>query len=483
MKLKSILAIFLTLGQLYILSAQPGTIYFSSETGDKFTLYVKAVRQNNIPAPQVEALNVSGSSVPCMIVFENTNLPSIYGNVERNTEDAAFVISRDSRGAVTITAKATSTTLSNGVTISGTSSSGNTTTVTTNGGYVSSVKSGSVEATDHSVKTDKFSASSNVSVKVKTPAGLGPLPTADEVNAVANPMGTYQTNTASTTTTTTTTTTSSSAQAQTVPKGVFYFESEGIDSFYLWFNDVKVNKTPQMNVVVRDVIDTYLNLRVEFSDRTYKPCSKSMIRWGRDCYYSIQRNNKGEHIIKLKNAVGDLKSPEPATTQTTTTQVQNAGGPVSTFTFTSAPVTTVSTTTTRVSVNNPSTTASVSASTPSASATVSSPAPVAAQGPLHAEMQGNKIVLSDGRKYTLNSFAGNSEAPHIKSSVLSGSKVTLTYNDGLDTYSGTFPFDYTMPKKEKFGQGVTMTVDEGGVNKTWAIKLPTSNWRWVNIEP
>lgn len=452
---------------------QAGTLYFSSETGDKFSLYIKGVRQNNVPSIQVEAFNVTGSSVPCMIAFENSSIPTIYGNVERNTEDAAFVISRDSRGAIVITGKTTSTTLSNGVTISGTTNSGNTTTVTTNGGYVSNVKSGSIEATDHSVKTDKFSMSSNVSVKVKTPEGMGPLPTASEVNEVSNTMGAFQNANRTNTTTTTTTTTSSAAPSQTAPKGSFYFESEGIDSFYLWFNGVKANETPQMNVVVRDVVDTYLNMRVEFSDRANKPCSKSMIRWGRDCYYAIQRNNKGEHIIKLKNAVGDLKNPEPTTTQTTTTQVQNGGGPVSTFTFTSAPVASISTTTTnsRVAVNTPATTV-----------TVSSPAP-AVQGPLKAELQGNKIVLNDGRKFTINSFAGNSEAPRLKSSVLSGAKVSIAYNDGLDGYNGSFPFDYAVPKKEKFGQTVTLTVDEGGADKTWSVMLQNSSWHWVNIEP
>ncbi len=238
MKLKKILTGFLLFMGFAFLKAQPGTVYFSCETGDRFTLSINGIRQNNSPALQVEARNVSGSVIPCVIAFENPAIPTIYGNIGRNDVDVAFVISKDARGAFVVYQKQTPTTLSNGVTISGTSSSGNTTTVKTNGGYVESVKSGNVEATDHSVKTDKFSVSSNVSVKVKTPEGMPggmggqPLPTASEVNAVANPMGAYQSTQSTTTTTTTTTTNTGASNQQAVPPGTFYFESEGIDSFY-----------------------------------------------------------------------------------------------------------------------------------------------------------------------------------------------------------------------------------------------------------
>jgi hypothetical protein len=462
----SLLAMALLLA-LSVLKAQPGTVYFATETGDKFTLFINGQQQNPIPALQVEARNVSGTVIPCTIVFENPALRTINGNIGRNDVDVAFVISKDASGNFLVYQKQTATTLSNGVTISGTSSSGNTTTVKTNGGYVESVKSGQVEATDHSVKTDKFSVSSNVSVKVKTPGlpeGMGPMPTAEEIDQARTVARAYQNS--NTTTTTTTTTTTSGAPQQTNPKGNFYFESEGIDSFYLWFNNVKVNETPQMSVVVRDITDGWISMRVEFSDRANRPCSKSMARWGRDCYYAIQRNNKGEHIIKLKNAVGDLKTPAPETTQVTTV----SSTPTSTFTFTSAPVTT-STTTTRVVATT---------AAPAAQVNVTAAPPVAA-GPLKAELQGNKIVLSDGRKYTLNSFAGNSEAPHIKMAVLQGTKVTLDYADGLDGYNGTPPFDFVAPKG-KYAQPLTLTVNEGSADKTWQVKIPCSTWHWVSIE-
>ena len=202
-----------------------------------------------------------------------------------------------------------------------------------------------------------------------------------------------------------------------------------------------------------------------------------MIRWGRDCYYAIQRNNKGEHIIKLKNAVGDLKTPAPETVQTTTTQTTYA--PTSTFTVTSAQVTTTTTTTRSVSVTAPTTTAKISSS--ATTVNVATVAPVVA-GPLKAEVQGNKIVLSDGRKFTLNSFAGNSEAPHVKSAVLQGAKISIAFADGLDGYNGTSPFDYTVPKG-KYAEAFTLTVDEGGADKTWSVKVPSSSWHWINVEP
>ncbi|MFN8321903.1 MAG: hypothetical protein U0T74_04545 [Chitinophagales bacterium] len=462
MKLKSIFPLLIGLYISIHMPAQKiatGSITFSCETGDKFTLYVGGVKQNETPALIVEAKNISSNPTPCTIEFQNIALTPISGNINRTSTDALFSIIKDNRGNLTVQQKIiggsiTTTTTSNtssGTTVSGTSSSGNTTTVKTNGSYVESVKSGEVEATDHSVKTDKFSVSSNVSVKVKTPGPLGDLPSAGEINSVLNPMGTQQT----TTTTTTTTTTSVNNPApvqQTNTPGTFYFESEGIDSFYLWFNGRKINETPQMHVEIHNVTDGSVNMRVEFSDRANKPCSKSMIRWGRDCYYTIQRNNKGEHIIKLKNAVGNLTDPAPQ--------------PVSTESAA------------------PSSSNSVSAAVPGATFTVTTnsvPAKASFTGPLQAELKDGKIMLNDGRVFKLSSFAGNSAAPQVKASILAGSKYTITYADALDTYQGSFPLEYTIPKPEKYNQGFTLTVDEGGADKTWGVKIPSSTWKWITI--
>ena len=441
---------------------------------------INGVQENSRPTNRVDAMQVIGALVTCKIQFENTAIPTITGNVTRTGNDATFSIYREANGSYGVK-QVTVQNTTNGVIVSGTTSSGNTTSVTTNNGYVENVKSGSVEATDHSVKTDKFSVSSNVSVKVKTPGlpgggelpGGGQLPSMADINAAQNAMGAYNSSTNSTTTTTTTTT--SSSNTNTIPKGIFTFESEGVDSFYLWFNTVKINETPQMYVVVRDVVDTYLNLRVEFSDRSNKPCSKSMMRWGRDCYYSIGRNNKGEHVIKLKNAVGDLKSPAPETTQTTQT-VYTTQAPA-TFTFISMQPTTVT-----ASITTNSSNSNTVAVKTNAVVNTSSAQPVAT-GPLKAETRDGKIFLNDGRTFKLNSFAGNSEAPHIKATILQGAKATLTWDDGLDGYAGVFPFDYAYTKPEKYKQFFTLTVDEGGPDKTWSVKLQSGSWHWLNIEP
>ncbi len=108
MKLKSILPLLIGLYISIHLPAQKiptGSITLSSETGDKFTLYLAGVKQNETPALIVESKNISSNPTPCNIEFQNIALTPISGNINRTSADALFSIVKDNRGNLTLQQK------------------------------------------------------------------------------------------------------------------------------------------------------------------------------------------------------------------------------------------------------------------------------------------------------------------------------------------------------------------------------------------
>lgn len=64
-------------------------------------------------------------------------------------------------------------------------------------------------------------------------------------------------------------------------------------------------------------------------------------------------------------------------------------------------------------------------------------------------MEGQEIGLSDGRKLTISKKQANWPDLHVIMKNPEGSKVTISYDDGKDTYSTKMPFDYTVKKLKK----------------------------------
>ena len=57
--------------------AQKSTLVFFTESGEKFTLYVNAVRQNETPAANVRAEGINADAAQVMVKFETTGTPDL----------------------------------------------------------------------------------------------------------------------------------------------------------------------------------------------------------------------------------------------------------------------------------------------------------------------------------------------------------------------------------------------------------------------
>lgn len=76
----------------------PGTFTFFSEDGEKFTVFMENVKQNEVPQSSVVVSNVLSSSLRSEIVFENTAIPSIEKKGMRMWRNYIFTIKKNKKG-------------------------------------------------------------------------------------------------------------------------------------------------------------------------------------------------------------------------------------------------------------------------------------------------------------------------------------------------------------------------------------------------
>lgn len=76
----------------------PGTFTFSSENGEKFTVFMDNVKQNTTPLSTVVVNNVLSSTLRSKIVFEDTAIPAIEKKGIRMWRNYSFVITKNKKG-------------------------------------------------------------------------------------------------------------------------------------------------------------------------------------------------------------------------------------------------------------------------------------------------------------------------------------------------------------------------------------------------
>ena len=76
----------------------PGTFTFISEDGEKFTVYMDNVKQNEVPLSNVVVNNVLQSTLGTKIVFENTAIPSLEKKGIRMWRNYIFTIKKNKKG-------------------------------------------------------------------------------------------------------------------------------------------------------------------------------------------------------------------------------------------------------------------------------------------------------------------------------------------------------------------------------------------------
>lgn len=292
-----------------------GTVTVISPDSLKFTLFINSVRQNQPPEFCVVATGISARSIPVTVSFQRTDLPTVSALLERNTTNAAFNVMRNEKGRIVIVPRVeacecAAKTLPNSNAViapspvtpvagstNNTKPAANSLDVRTNqDGKLTDVKSSTAgefhddgNTQSYRSANGKMSVSSNVRIVPKTELLPGPLPTAEELHQIpVSPSG--------------------PAAQKGLPPGTFTFYSNDGYPFILFMQGIQINATPMTNVVVQNVVDGNLQVRLEFQDPKIPTIKKSFMRMGRDCGYAVERDSKGFLVLRLRSNVGDLSN-------------------------------------------------------------------------------------------------------------------------------------------------------------------------------
>ncbi|MFN8237301.1 MAG: hypothetical protein U0T77_03950 [Chitinophagales bacterium] len=330
-------------------SLPPGTITVFSEDGDKFTLSVAGVQQNNAPATQVVAKDVTGGMVPVSIVFENSTIPKLSKNIMRLGQDGIYSIRKDKKGnyslklsnagaafvspqqptdytnyssdKVDAAIDKTVTVPDNITTPVAPTAAGSSATIITkeSGNVLINGQPADVKVSTNTTGTSVVTAANNTgyitidpSKKLKEPEiTFGGTPdkkgiTADELgdglsktgDGISNLFSGQQTASKPAPT-----------PAPATPKpvsGTFTFYNDDDLKFTVFLNGVQVNAAPLTNVKVDNITGGSVQARIKFEKTALAEVKKNLIRMGRDCVYTLKKNKKGIYEIKLKSASGSL---------------------------------------------------------------------------------------------------------------------------------------------------------------------------------
>ena len=226
------------------------------------------------------------------------------------------------------------------------------------------------------------------------------------------------------------------AQAQP-PKTVGsmkFFTDEG-EKFTLYLNGDIKNAAPAPSVLAENVVEPMIQVRIVFEDATIPPIKKQVMRMGNDCVYLISKNKKGEYGFKVKSASGNMGGSTP-----------------------------------------PAVTSEAPTSAPSS--------PTHASAKLSATYSDGTISISDGRqlRVTKTKTSGGWPSPHVIMNAPTGAKVTITYDDNNEKYNTEVPFNYEVKDYNNNNSYFRLTVDEGGPDKTWYVRLQNGTAYQLTID-
>jgi hypothetical protein len=217
------------------------------------------------------------------------------------------------------------------------------------------------------------------------------------------------------------------AQEDPGPGTVTVFSEDGA-KFTLYVNGARANATADSRVVY-EMKEVPFQFRIVFEDGATPEISKRGIRQGKHCLYAIASGKKG-YSLKV-------------------------GGCTETPQDDAAPAT----------------------------ASVETPAATTAPDQLSATYKDGVISINDGRTLTVTKVKVNGMTyPRIHFTALQGSKVSLKYDNGNESYEAESPMQYEIKDYQNNNAYVTLTVDEGGASKTWHVKLQNANGYDLKIE-
>lgn len=220
------------------------------------------------------------------------------------------------------------------------------------------------------------------------------------------------------------------AQEDPGPGTVTVFSEDGA-KFTLYVNGARANASADSRVVF-DMKEVPFSFRIVFENSAIPEITKRGIRQGKHCQYAVVSGKKG-YSLKVG---GCTEAPETPQATVATTEAE-------------APAIT-------------------STSTPDQ---------------LSATYKDDVISINDGRKLKVTKVkATGMTYPRIMFTALQGSKVSLKYDNGNESYEAESPMQYEVKDFQNNNAYVTVTVDEGGPAKTWHVKLLNANGYDLKIE-
>ena len=226
-----------------------------------------------------------------------------------------------------------------------------------------------------------------------------------------------------------------SAYAQQEPgRGSVTVFSEAGENFTLYLNGDQKNASPAKRVVADNITEVPVSFRIVFENAATPVLTKKGLRGGTHCLYSIVKNKKGEHVLKIN----DCKD-EPAQ------QVVEPVAPASQLVVSE-------------SVN---------------------PAPAQ----LTASYANGIITINDGRTLTVKKVkASGMTYPRVIMTALTGAQASISYDNNDETYAAEIPFSYEVKDYSNNNAYLTLTVNEGSAARTWHVKLQNANGYDLKIE-
>ena len=224
------------------------------------------------------------------------------------------------------------------------------------------------------------------------------------------------------------------AQDAPVGPGSVVVYSEDGERFTLYINGDRKNGEAATRVVT-NVNEEAVAFRIVFEGAIPEVTRKGL-RTGTNCLYAVEKNKKGERVLRVKSCSSDPIAGD-ATTVTT--------------------------------------------GEPTPSTAMPEPTPTPEQ--LKATYTDGIITLNDGRTLTVKKVKANGMSyPRLFFTVLPGSQISIVYDDQKEKYNAESPMKYEVKDFSNNNAYFTLTVDEGGPEKTWHVKLQNANGYDLKIE-
>ena len=274
------------------------------------------------------------------------------------------------------------------------------------------------------------------------------------------------------------------ALAASAQSNLVFFSEDG-ENFILYVNGAQSNEVPASRVKASGITGDFAQVKIRFETPGAPVIQKGMmLESGKEMTSVIKRNNKGRYVLRPVSV-----SAIASDTESEVVSITNSGAPVKT----SPPVTQTTTTnesdnteTIGMSVNMGGQTVGMSVSmsgmsefetNTSQTYTTTTSSTQTGNLQISARVEGNKIILGDGRVYTFNYYNANRIGPVVEMKNPAGASASISY-EGVESYSSEIPFLYNEDDWKKSKAYFKLTVNEA--SGTWSVKLKHSGKIIIN---